>query len=321
MKNIFKKFLYFFTFLVAANSAAQQLPDYSQYPSMLWQLNPAYTGTKATIDARINYRKQWVGFSGAPVANFAGINSRLWKGRIGLGTTMYKDVTGPSERVNYGFTAAYHLRLPDVEFSIGFGANFNKYTLKGDLMTTHWASDPAVDLSVTDFYKTKNAQTGVLLYNDRFHFGLGVMNLIKSKHVFYATDTTKQSSVYYTPHYYFTCGYNFDANPDFVWENNLIALTTLAAPISINYNLRVHYKEKITVGIGWKLKDAIYLQAGYLLLKKIQLIYSYDLGISSLRKGHSGSHEVMIGYRMDVHRKRGQYDKSDGFQKQKYHIF
>ena len=129
MKNIFKKFLYFFTFLVAANSSAQQLPDYSQYPSMLWQLNPAYTGTKATIDARINYRKQWVGFSGAPVANFAGINSRLWKGRIGLGTTMYKDVTGPSERVNYGFTAAYHLRLPDVEFSIGFGANFNKYIL------------------------------------------------------------------------------------------------------------------------------------------------------------------------------------------------
>ncbi|MCX6312063.1 MAG: PorP/SprF family type IX secretion system membrane protein [Bacteroidetes bacterium] len=311
----------FFSFIAINFCFGQQLPDYTQYPSMLWQLNPAYTGTKSNIDARINYRKQWVGYDGAPVTQFAGLSSRLWKGRIGVGATMYKDVTGPSERSNYGFTAAYHLRFPDVEFSIGMGVNFNKYTINGPMMTTHWTGDPAVDISVVDYDKTKNAMAGLLLYNDRFHFGLGVVNIADNKAQFYIADTAKYSQVTFAQHFYFTCGYNFNANPAFVWENNLMALYVSGLPMTINYNLRVHYKEKIIAGAGWRLKDDIYLQAGYVFLKSIQLLYSYDIGISNLQKGHSGSHEVMIGYRWDLHAQKGNYKGFQDFQKQRYHIF
>ena len=100
-----------------------------------------------------------------------------------------------------------------------------------------------------------------------------------------------------------------------------MVLYVAGLPMTINYNLRVHYKEKLTLGAGWRLKDALYLQAGYTFLEHFQVIYSYDIGISPLRHGHQGTHEIMVGYRMDFGNAHGKYKGFDEFQKQKYHIF
>lgn len=301
---------------VCSYGSAQQMPDYTGYPSLLFQINPAYTGTKGTVDARLNYRKQWAGFSGAPVQQFVGVHSRLWKGRLGVGGTLYKDVVGPSTMFDYGFSAAYHLHFPDVEFSAGIGIRFNKYTMNTSGMTTHWEGDPAVLPGTTAFDKTKNAVTGLLLYNDRFHFGFGIMNVL-SKKVMLGTG----SIVKFRQHYYFSFGYNFHGHPDYVWENNLLGEYVDGLPITLNYNLRVHYRQKLMAGAGWRLKDAVYLQAGWVLYNTVQVTYSYDFGISKLRKAHNGTHEVTLGYRFDYENKKSKYRNFNSFQRQRYNIF
>lgn len=302
-------------FVLSLSLTAQQMPDFTQYPSVLFHINPAYTGTKGTVDARLNYRKQWMGFSGAPVTQFVGVHSRLWKGRIGVGGTLYKDQVGPLSMFDYGFSAAYHLHFPDVEFSAGIGIRFNKYTLNSSDMTTHWEGDPSVTPGVTVFDKSKNAVAGLLLYNDRFHFGLGVMNIMSTKL------SLAGALVKFKQHYFFTFGYNFHAHPDYVWENNLMAEYVDGLPMTINYNLRVHYRQNLMVGAAWRLKDAVALQAGWLFFKSVQVIYSYDIGISKLRKGHNGSHEVTLGYRFDFENKKSKYRNFNSFQKQRYSIF
>jgi type IX secretion system PorP/SprF family membrane protein len=295
---------------------SQQMPDYTHYPALLFQINPAYTGTKGTLDARMNYRKQWTGFSGAPVQEFVGVHSRLWKGRIGIGATMFKDEIGPTQMFDYGFNAAYHLHFPDVEFSAGIGVRFNKYTLNSSEMTTHWEGDPAVIPGITSYDKTKNAMAGLLLYNDRFHFGLGVQEVFSAKAIL-----ASGSIVKFKQHYFLTFGYNFHGHPDYVWENNLLAEYVDGLPLTINYNLRVHYRQKLMVGAAWRLKDAVALQAGWLFFKTVQVTYSYDVGISRLRKAHTGSHEITLGYRFDYENKKSKYRNFNSFQKQRYNIF
>jgi type IX secretion system PorP/SprF family membrane protein len=304
------------TFIFCTALSAQQLPDFSQYPSVLFHINPAYTGTKGTVDARLNYRKQWTGFSGAPVTQFLGVHTRLLKGRVGLGSTLYKDEMGPARMFEYGFSAAYHLHFPDVEFSVGIGIRFNKYTMNSSDMTTHWEGDPAVIPGVTAYDKTKNAMAGVLLYNDRFHFGLGVQNVISSKVVLAVGNIVKMKQ-----HYFFTFGYNFHGHPDYVWENNLMGEYVDGLPMTINYNLRVHYRQKLMVGAAWRLKDAVILQAGWVFYKTVQFTYSYDVGISKLRQAHNGSHEITLGYRFDYENKKSKYRNFNSFQKQRYNIF
>lgn len=292
------------------------MPDFTHYPAVLFHINPAYTGTKGTLDIRMNYRKQWQGFSGAPEQKFLGIHTRLWKGRIGLGSTIYKDVIGPATMFDYGFNAAYHLRFPDVEFSMGIGVRFNKYTMNSSEMTTHWEGDPAVVPGITSYDKTKNAMAGMLLYNDRFHFGVGVMNVFSMKAYFASGNMVK-----FKQHYFLTVGYNFHGHPEYVWENNLMAEYVDGLPITLNYNLRVHFRQKLMFGAAWRLKDAIALQAGWVFFRAIQVTYSYDIGISRLRKAHNGTHEVTIGYRFDYENKKSLYRNFNIFQRQKYNIF
>lgn len=303
-------------FVFSSAVVAQQLPDFSQYPSLLFHVNPAYTGTKGTIDARLNYRKQWSGFSGAPVTQFLGVHARLLKGRIGVGATLYKDEMGPSRMFDYGFNAAYHLRFPDVEFSVGIGMRFNKYTMNSSGMTTHWEGDPSVIPGITSFDKTKNAMAGMLLYNDRFHFGLGLQNIISSKIYLASGNVVKMKQ-----HYFFTFGYNFHGHPDYVWENNLMGEYVDGLPMTINYNLRVHFRQKLMVGAAWRLKDAVILQAGWVFYNTVQASYSYDVGISKLRKAHNGTHEITLGYRFDYQNKKSNFRNFNSFQKQRYNIF
>lgn len=302
--------------LVCSLVTAQQMPDYTGYPSVLFNINPAYTGTKGTLDARISYRKQWTGFDGAPVTQLVGVHGRLWKGRIGLGSTLYKDQIGPFTMFDYGFSAAAHFHFPDVEVSAGIGIRFNKLTMNSSSMTTHWEGDPALIPGITAFDKTKNALAGLMLYNDRFHFGFGVMNVISAKAVLATGSTYK-----FKQHYFLSFGYNFHGHPDYVWENNLLGEYVDGLPMTINYSLRVHYRQKLMVGAGWRLKDAVYLQTGYVFYKAVQLTYSYDFGISKLRKAHNGTHEITLGYRFDYENKKSRYKNFNSFQRQKYNIF
>jgi type IX secretion system PorP/SprF family membrane protein len=301
--------------LFVTGLSAQQLADYTQYPALTPMLNPAYTGTRGTIDARLNYRTQWVGFDDAPVQQTALVHSRFLKGMVGLGAMLSNDVTGPSRRFTYGFTAAFHLRFPDVEFSAGIGLNFTKYTFNTADLTQHWAGDPAFAPGLSTFDKRKNPTAGLLLYNDRFHFGLGLVNLLQSKYELGETRVKNEN------HYYFTFGYNFHEHPDYVWENNLFATYVDGLPITVNYNLRLHIREKIIAGIAWRMRDAVALQAGMVFFNDYQFVYSYDLGISKLRGGHTGSHEITLGYRFDYNKRGGKYKNFDSFQKQKYHLF
>lgn len=300
---------------------AQQLPNYSQYPSMQFMLNPAYTGTKSTIDFRLNYRRQWVGFDNAPIQQTIGLSSRLWKGRLGVGGMLYKDETGPTRRFMYGFTSAYHLRFPDVELSVGAGLQFNKYTFNGTLLTTHNSQDPAINPTMIDVDKLTNASAGVLLYNDRFNFGLGVQNIPDSHFEFYQDDTLHKAVVNYKQHYYFNVGYNFRYHPEFTWENNLMVNYVIGAPMMIDYNLRVHYREKIMFGASWRLKDAVIPQIGYVYKNRIQLIYSYDFTISKMRQFNSGTHEITLGFRENFSRDKNAYRNFKDFQRQKFRLF
>lgn len=314
-----RKLKHTFVFLGVAFAtlcSAQQMPDYTAYPSLLFHINPAYTGTKGTVDARMNYRKQWTGFDGAPVTQFIGVHGRLWKGRIGLGTTLYKDQLGPATMFDYGFNAAFHLHFPDVEFSAGISVRFNKYTMNTSGMTTHWEGDPAVIPGITSFDKTKNGLAGLMLYNDRFHFGLGIMNVISAKVMLASGNTVK-----FKQHYFFTFGYNFHGHPDYVWENNLMGEYVDGLPMTINYSLRVHFRQKLMVGAGWRLKDAVILQAGWVFYRTVQLTYAYDFGISKLRRAHTGSHEITLGYRFDYENKKSKYRNFNSFQRQRYNIF
>lgn len=276
------------------NTYAQQYPWWTQYKSNQMLANPAFCGTKRLVDIRLNYRNQWTGFDGAPKTYVLSLNSRLWKGRIGVGGFIFSDAIGPFKTTNSSLTVAYHLRFPDSEFSIGFQGNYLKQKFNGNDITLRNQQDKAINQYTEDKAGNFDASFGLLYYNDRFHIGLAANNVVESVFEYYKSDTAKKGKFTNVSHYNFSAGYNWSDNPDFTFENSVYAAYVSGVPFLFDYTLRLHIKKQLLVGGSIRFGDAIALQLGYTIQDKVQIVYSYDFITSPLRKYQKGTHEISL---------------------------
>lgn len=298
---------------------SQQMPYYTQFKPNNIFLNPAIIGTKRFIDARINYRIQWVGFDDAPVTKGISLNSRLLKGSMGLGINYFNDITGPTKRSDLSFGYSYHVKFDDVELSAGLTYEMLTYLVDGTKLNLRVPIDNSIDLTTTQKKKVNNASGGILFYNDRFHIGLSVLNMLEpSIHYYPVTDPVHKSNINMVRHYYGSVGYNWSGQPDWIWENSLQVLYVEANPMMIDYNLRIHYIQKVFGGISIRMGDAIAIHMGATFKEDFHVSYSYDIVTSSLRTFQSGSHEIMLAWSSNIGQdKKHRYD-TDRFKKQKY---
>ncbi len=313
-----KRYLHIAFLLFSADTFAQQLPYFTQNKAMNILLNPAFTGTRRLVDLRMDYRRQWSGFDGAPITQTLALNSRFYNGMMGAGFYMMKDQTGPTQRNIYNFSYAFHARFPDLELSLGASGSLIKYTVDGSKITIHNRQDPAIDQAVSSYDKFGDGSAGAVLYNDRFHFGVSALNLIQGSANVFTKDTTHKTNITMVPHYYFSTGYNWSGNKDYIWENTLTASYVSGAPFLLDYSLRLFIKEKMFFGTSLRLGDAIALHAGAMVNDVVQIGYSYDIVISPLSKYQSGTHEITIIYSSNLEKYLGRKHGDKGFLRQKF---
>ena len=280
-------------------------------------LNPGVTGTKRLLDARVNYRMQWLGYEGAPRTTSVALHSRFLKGKMGAGMYLLQDKIGPEKQTNLGASYAYHIRFPDCELSAGLAGNFSKHTLIGSKMTLHNNQDQSIDQTISNSTWASDASAGIYLYNDRFHVGASGIHVLQSTAEFYKADTTKKGTIKYVTQANFTLGYNFSQNPDFVWESTLYGSYVKGAPMALDYTLRLHYQERVFAGISIRLRDAIALHLGYTFFENYQVSYSYDIQIGGLRRYNNGSHEIMLAVSHNIFKTKKGRDNSK-FLNQRY---
>ena len=316
--KIKRYFLLTFVFVISHFSFSQQLPYYTQFRPNNLVLNPALVGTKRILDVRFDYRKQWIGFDAAPITQEIAINGKFLKGMMGGGFVMFKDVTGPTKRNFYELAYAFHIKYPDIQLSMGVAGNMIKYTVDGNLITTHYSQDPAVLLASTVSDKTYDASAGLMLFNDRFHFGFSVLNMLSSKLKFFPDDTIKDNALSMVPHTFVTTGYKWQGTPYVIWENSLQVNYIPGVPLQMEYCLRVYFKEKFFIGGSIRRHDAISLQTGITFLNDYHIAYSYDIGTSPLRQYHSNTHEFMLVYSTNLESLLGKYGSNKEFLRQKF---
>lgn len=307
MFSIRKYFIVFFC-LFTTFIKAQQYPWWTQYRSNQFVLNPGFCGTKRLVDFRINYRNQWTNYDGAPKTYVIAANARILKGKLGVGGFVFKDDIGPFKNFNGSLTAAYHLKFKDTEFSVGVQGNYLKQKFVGYDITLRNQQDNAINQYIVDKAGAFDGSFGMVYYNDRFHLGIGCNNVAGSQFEFYKNDTIKKGKFVNVAHYNFSAGYNWGDNPDFVFENTLLAVYVPGVPFSFDYTLRMHMKKQLMAGLSLRFGDAVALQLGYTLMETFQISYSYDFVTSPLRRYQYGSHEVKLVFSSNLgtdKRKRG----------------
>lgn len=299
MKSFLKKTTLLIAVLVPVLASAQQDPQYSQYMFNPLSINPAYSGSRGVMNGALVYRNQWVSFPGAPNTQVLAINTPLKKGKVGIGFEMIRDQIGPKNTVAGYASYAYRVPLGKGKLAFGLGAGFMNYRINWDQISykdqqDYYAQLSAMSTTLPDF------KFGVYFNNKKSYAGLSFTHLNTPKYGALIGDTVITTATL-SRHAYFTIGRAFALGSDFTFSPSIIArsvVTLTSASVDLNLNFR--YKEVMWFGVSARSEQSMVIMAQYAISEKLHVGYSYDMSLGRLRNYSSGTHEIMLGFNLNI---------------------
>lgn len=290
------------TSLVAATTAlhAQQDPMYSQYMFNGLAVNPAYAGVRGTPSLTALYRNQWVGIDGAPTTFTFSADAPIKNEKMALGMNLVQDKIGISSNFMLNLIYAYHIRFAnDGKLSLGLQAGINQF--KADYSSVETSLTPgqidnAFGYSTTSLFP--NFGFGAYYYTGKFFVGAGVPKMIKNN-----LSGTNSPTLDFTSypnrqnrHLFITTGYSFDLDQDWMLKPSMMLKGVHGAPLELDVNLMMWWKEKLGGGVSYRTADAVVAMLQFQVKDELQFGYAYDMTTSRFSGTNSGSHELMLRY-------------------------
>mgnify|MGYP000491968695 CR=1 FL=1 len=307
------KFFTLFFCLFIFNISAQQLTQSSIYNHNIYDFNPAVAGVDGNLEMNAGLRKQWAGLVGAPLTQSLNSHLPVYFTGGGFGVKIKNSTFGVSRNLVAALSYNQIVQLNESTIlSFGFSGGLSQYSFNGaDLRTPQGSYEGLIgginhnDLVLSETNESSNTpvfNAGLLLKHKSLTFGVSADNLLASTYEF---DNNRNQIVFnQVRHYYGYLLYVWDLSEDLVLKPSIL-VKAASAELQTDITLAAEFKEKFYVGASYRgysniSIDAITLQGGFRLNNDIQLIYAYDIGLSELVTAHSGSHEILIRYRINT---------------------
>ncbi|MEE4285659.1 MAG: type IX secretion system membrane protein PorP/SprF [Mariniphaga sp.] len=314
-----KKIISFLYLLLLIKLAALAQIDPQFTNNMFYKLgvNPGYSGAENALSGLILNRYQWEGMNGAPktlvFSADAAINAFGAPG--GLGINIISDQLGNAKNILINGNYAYRTELSFGTLGIGVSLGLYNQGINGEWeipeddlgLTTQPGSDPGIpqgEASQVAF----DMGTGLYLSSNQYFLG------ISATHINQATiEYDETARGYLTRHYYLMGGYNikmtdplFELRPSFLFKTDV-------ATWQLDLNANIVYDGRFWGGISYRIQDAVALLMGLELANGLKVGYSFDLVTSAIGYYGFASHELFIGYSVNLERNRNQKYKSIRF--------
>ncbi|MGE0567552.1 MAG: type IX secretion system membrane protein PorP/SprF [Bacteroidia bacterium] len=308
VKNKIVVFIVVSCLLMAAPKSlqAQQQTQYTSFLMNQYAYNPAYAGTILGMQFNAAYRRQWVGFDGAPTIMMgSGYGTLKKKPQMAVGGMIVNDQLGLLNRTSIYGSYSYHLKLNNKwRVGLGLSLGYVQYNVKIYNANPYDQDDVFLTSSILNA-NAFDANSGFLLYSDKFFFGFSGQQLPKGK----INWTNTQGKL--TPHFYLYSGYNFTLDKkkkEYELQPSVLFRFNSPAPFEVEYNVKGMYKKIVWLGLtfrhaktntnlGKKWQNNSFCgTVGVTIHKDFNLAYSYDFGLSNIRNYNSGSHEFLVTY-------------------------
>lgn len=276
----------------AWNAAAQQDPMFTQYMHNPVSINPAYAGSRGTLNVVAMHRQQWVGIDGAPKTLTLSVNSPFLKYNVGLGLSLIHDEIGPVKQTGLYADYSYHLKVTTkAKLAFGLKGGFNMY----DINLTELAGaedDDYIALNGVQKLYLPNFGVGTYLYSDRFYLGLSVPKLLQNN----LSDNSNTLANKEERHFFIMGGVVIDVAENIKFKPSSTIRIVSGSPTSKEFSAAFLLHEKLWLGGMYRLDDSFGAMVKFNVTDKLSLGYSYDSTQSNLRHDSQGTHEVYISY-------------------------
>ncbi len=311
-----KKIAILFLIFSAAKGLAQD-PEFSQYYAAPLYLNPAFTGT--TNDHRFigNYRNQWPNVARGYTTTAFSYDYNLHNLNSGFGFLATQDQAGTAgmKSTQFNFLYSYKWRVSNkwvISSGINFGyasrsIDFNKLLFADQFQLGTTSTTPSTDPSigsgaVAHYFDFKG---GLLAYNRNFWFGFAAHHInqpnrfLVNKYAYVPMKVTVHGGVriplysgikktripVLSPSFVYKRQANFeqlDVGAYLLYDPIIFGLWYRGIPVSKNAD-------------NSPSQDAAVIILGYQ-IGNFEIVYSYDVTVSSLGPASGGAHEVAMKY-------------------------
>ena len=284
-----RKIIFLFLILLIKNNClSQQLPHFSLYMFNDVFINPAINGTKEFDLISISSRSQWVNFEGSPKTQLLNYNKKQGR-NIGIGLTVFNDITGPISQTGTQFSYSYNMDfILDHKLSFGLSASIFQFVFDGSKAVLYDnIYDPAA-MGGIEKSLVNDASFGIYFYNDKYHFGFSLPQLIQSK-----INIEKDNSL--IRHYFFSTGYDYKINSQFNLKPSILFKSTDITPAQLDINLKGFYNNSLWAGLSYRHTDAIVYMLGFN-YENYSIGYSFDHTLSEINLYSSGLSWTLLSY-------------------------
>lgn len=275
---------------------AQQHPLFTQYMFNGLVINPAYTGTHESATLTASVRNQWTGINGAPQTQVFSGHAPIKFTRSAAGGLLMHDKIGVTNQYTLYGTYAYHIPVStNGQLSVGTqvgASHYNSDYSSLNIISADGIQDPSFAYNPSRWLP--NLGLGAYYYTKKIYLGLSIPTVIRNE--WNASDpflTARQQQ-----HYFLSAGYVMNINADLKLKPNVLLKWAANGPFQYDINANLFIKEKVWVGVSYRMKDSVDGILQYIINDQLNVGYSYGYPINSLSALQSGTHEIVLGYRI-----------------------
>jgi type IX secretion system PorP/SprF family membrane protein len=286
-------------FLLSGCIYAQQDAQFTQYMYNTININPAYAGSRESMNVFILHRAQWVGLDGAPITNSVSVNTPINGSKVGIGVSILNDKIGPSDENNIAVDLSYSINTSrDFKLSFGLKATANILNVDFNRLNRYDLNDYSFETNIDNKF-SPNIGVGLYLHSNNTYIGLSAPNLLETNH--FDRYAGIGSSTYIAKekiHYYFIAGHVFDLSGNMKFKPSILTNLVQGAPLQVNLSANFLINEKFVAGVAYRWSAALSAMVGFQASDSWFIGYGYDLETTKLANYNSGSHEIFLRYEL-----------------------
>ena len=284
---------------ILGSVSAQQDPMFTQYMHNPVSINPAYAGSRGTLNVVAMHRQQWVGIDGAPKTLTLSINSPFLSYNVGVGLSLLYDELGPVKQTGIYADYAYHLKVSNkTKLAFGLKGGVNIYDINLLDLIGSQGDDHVAMYGARTLYHP-NFGVGTYLYSDRFYLGISIPKLLQNN----LSDDKNTLINKEARHFFLASGVVLDVTENIKFKPSTTIRIVNGSPVSVELSAAVLLQDRLWLGGMFRFGDAAGAMVKFDLTNQLSVGYSYDYTLSELRPFNQGTHEVFISYDF-VHKNR-----------------
>ncbi len=298
MNYVIKKGFLMFTAAMFCSLWTRAQQDHSSlnYVYDAYHINPAYAGYH--MDPVVNFSA--MGFlenmEGAPRTLSFSAHGKALNPKVAFGAHVFNDQIGVTS--TNGIYGSYSYKLiarnrnsyssweynPHVlAFGISAGVSF----YKENLQSLNMGNDPHFQENVS--LALPNFGVGIYYSKNKFFAGLSVPEILNN---------WRDDKVMLSRHFYLNAGYQIVTGRSIKIQFNSLLKYVDGAPLQIDGNATLDFKEKLNFGIGYRSASSLNFLLGLHVARNFQVRYFYLTNVGS----HSdqinfNNHEIVLSYR------------------------